>query len=105
MVPYLVHYDTLLQYATVTLSQNATKVYFKMRQVFYYKMRQFYYKMRQLLQNATFITKCVGTINNRQNLRYYINIDSSQQRCREIFFKIFFFLSNVITTFIKIFQI
>ena len=49
------------------LLQNATEVYYKMRQVFYYKMRQFYYKMRQLLQNATIllqnttvITKCDG---------------------------------------------
>ena len=45
--------------------QNATEVYYKMRQNFYYKMRQLYYKMRQvlqiaaiLLQNATVITKC-----------------------------------------------
>ena len=27
----------------------------------YNKMRQFYYKMQQLLQNATFVTKCVST--------------------------------------------
>ena len=27
----------------------------------YYKMCQFCYKLRQLLQNATFITECVGT--------------------------------------------
>ena len=39
----------------MTLLQNATEVYYKMRQVFYYKMWQFYCKMRQLLQNATFI--------------------------------------------------
>ena len=57
--------DILLQNATATLSQNASEVYYKMRQFFYYKMRQFYYKMRQLLQNATIllqnatvITKC-----------------------------------------------
>ena len=55
----------LLHKATAILLQNATEVYYKMRQVFYYKMRQFYYKMRQLLQiattllqNATVITKC-----------------------------------------------
>ena len=34
------------------LSQNATKIYFKTRQVFSYKMRQFYNKMRQLSQYA-----------------------------------------------------
>ena len=57
------------------LLQNATEVYYKMRQVFYYKrddfitkcdsyykMRQFYYKIRQLLQNATFITNCDSTM-------------------------------------------
>ena len=51
----------LLQNATVFLLPNATKVYYKMRQVFYYKIRQFRYKMGQLLQNAAFIIKCVGT--------------------------------------------
>ena len=56
-ISYLINYDSLVQ--------NATEVYYKMRQVFYYKMRQFYYKMQQLLQiamillqNATVITKC-----------------------------------------------
>ena len=43
----------LLQNATVILLQNATEVY--------YKMRQFYYKMRQLLQITTFITNCDST--------------------------------------------
>ena len=38
-----------LQNATAILLQNATKVYCKMSQVFYYKMRQ-------LLQNAAYIT-------------------------------------------------
>ena len=33
--------------------------YYKMRQ--YYKMHKFYYKMQQLLQNATFATKCIST--------------------------------------------
>ena len=28
----------------------------------YYKISQFYYKMWQLLQNATFIANCVGTL-------------------------------------------
>ena len=60
--------QTLSQNTTAVLLQNATKVYYKMRQVFllqnttvwlqnateiYYKMRQvFYYKMQQLLQIA-----------------------------------------------------
>ena len=55
-----------LQNETAILLQNAAKVYYKMRQVFHYKMRQYYYKLQQflpnvsiLLQNATFITKCV----------------------------------------------
>ena len=56
MTVYYKMRQILLQNATPILLQNATEVYYKMRQVFYYKMRQFYYKMRQLLQNATFIT-------------------------------------------------
>ena len=58
---------TLLQNVRAILLQNATEVYYKMRQVFhykmrqfYYKMRQFYYKMQQLLKNATFITNYVS---------------------------------------------
>ena len=59
-VSYLIHYDSLLQNATdimtkcgSNLLQNATEVYYKMCQVFYYKMRQFilkcdvYYKLQQ----------------------------------------------------------
>ena len=61
MVLYYKMRQILLQNATAILLQNATKIYYKMRHVFYYKMRQFYYKMRQLLQNATFITNCDGT--------------------------------------------
>ena len=63
----------LLQNATSLLSQNATEVYYKMRQGFCYKMQQFYYKMGQLLQNgsilllnATVITKCDGYYKLRQ---------------------------------------
>ena len=37
-VSFLIHYNTLLQYATAILSQFAAEVYYKMRQVFYYKM-------------------------------------------------------------------
>ena len=52
---------------TPILLQNATDVYHKMRQVFYYKIRQFYYKIPQFyykmrqLKNATFITYCDST--------------------------------------------
>ena len=49
--------DPLLQNATTILLQNATKVYYKMRQ-FYYKMRQLLKIAMILLQNATVITKC-----------------------------------------------
>ena len=58
----------LLQCPAATLLQNATKVYYKMHQRFYYRIRQLYYKMRQVLKiatilllNATVITKCVDT--------------------------------------------
>ena len=61
------------------LLQNATEIYYKMRQVFYYKMRHLYYKMRQLLQivaillqNATGITKC----NVYYKLRQYTRLTS-----------------------------
>ena len=60
-VSCLVHYDMLLQSTTdinnagTILLQNATKVYFKMRQVFYYKMQQF-------CQIAIVIAKCVNFI-------------------------------------------
>ena len=60
------------------LLQNATEVFYKMRQVFfsrkcasfitkydsYYKLRRFCYKMQQLLQNATFITNFDSTTLN-----------------------------------------
>ena len=64
-VSYLIHYDSLLQNATAILLQNATEVYYKMRQVFHCKLRRFHYKMRQLLQNVTFITNCDSTQLNR----------------------------------------
>ena len=52
MDPYLVHYNTLSQSATTILLQNATRVYYKMRQVFIRKCYGLvtkydsYYKMR-----------------------------------------------------------
>ena len=39
----------------------------KMRQL-YYKMQRFYYNIRQLLQNAAFTTKCVGTTSSPAHL-------------------------------------
>ena len=54
-VSYLIHYDSLLQ--------NATEIYYKMLQVFYYKMRQLLQIATVLLQNATVITK-LGVVKN-----------------------------------------
>ena len=51
-----------------SLLQNATKVYYKMRQVFYCKMQEFHWKMWQLLKNATFIIKLFGPENNVSDL-------------------------------------
>ena len=65
-VSYLVHYDTFLQNATDIITKCDSYFIYRMQQRFitkcysYYKMRRFYYKMRQLLQNATFNTKCDG---------------------------------------------
>ena len=53
-------FDSLWQFIAKcdrNLLQNATEVYYKMRQVIYYKMREFYYKMRRLLQIATVQTR------------------------------------------------
>ena len=47
-VSYLIHYENLLQNATIVLLENALKVYYKVRQVFCYKMLH-------LLQNATIL--------------------------------------------------
>ena len=41
-VSYLIYYDSLLQNTIAILLQNATEVYYKMRQVFYYKIRHSY---------------------------------------------------------------
>ena len=64
---YIVHYDTLLQnttdifikYDSYIIKKCNKKNYYKMCQVFYDKMRQI--KCDDLLENATLITKCVGT--------------------------------------------
>ena len=39
-----------------------------------YKMRRFYYEMRQLLQNATFITNCDSTDIKGENPKKYIHL-------------------------------
>ena len=60
-VSYLVHHDDLLQ--------NATKVYYKMRELFYDKMRQLLQIETILLQHVTVITKCdVSYILRRYNI-------------------------------------
>ena len=71
MTVYYIMRQLLIPNATATLLQNATEVFYKMRQVFITKCK-FYYKMQQLLQtatallqNATFITNC-DSINQHQ---------------------------------------
>ena len=48
--------QVLAQNAMILL-QNSTKIYYKMRELFYYKMRQVLQNAMILLQNATVITK------------------------------------------------
>ena len=76
-VSYLVHYDTLLQNARDVITKCDSYVIPKYIRFFitkwdsfisncdsYDKIRGFYFKMWQLLQSASFITKCVGTMTN-----------------------------------------
>ena len=65
-------WQILLQNATVIILQNAAKIYCKMRHVFYYKMRQLLQNASILLENATFIKKCVGT-----NCHYKFQLEKS----------------------------
>ena len=51
-VSCLTHYCSLLQNVIVLLKNRDS----------YYNMRQFHYEMRQLLQNALFITNCDSTL-------------------------------------------
>ena len=73
-VSYLIHYDSLLQNATDIITKCDSYFITKCVRFFItkydsfitkcnsnYKLRQFYYKMRQLLQNAMFITNCDST--------------------------------------------
>ena len=62
------------QNATGILLKNASKVYEKMRQIFYYRMRQVYCKMWQLFQNVTLISKCddfIRKCNNYYNPKWF----------------------------------
>ena len=58
MILYYKMQEISLQYAAAILSQNTTKVYYKISQVFYYKMRQFYYNLHRFFQNETVIANC-----------------------------------------------
>ena len=55
----------------------------------YYKMRWFYYKMRQSLQNASFITKCVGT----RTLKSFINRQQKRYPLRSLMLSIYSLLT------------
>ena len=65
----------LLQNPTVFLLQNATKVYHKIRQLFYFNLWQFYRKMGQLLENATMLL---------QNTTFVPRYDVYYKICRYI---------------------
>ena len=89
----MIHYDSLLQNATDIITKcnsyfirkcDATEIYYKMRQVFYYKMRQFYYKMRQLLQNATAITKCKVYCKLRQYTEQFNLLKMEEDSCNNV---------------------
>ena len=58
-VSYLISYDSLLQNAKDIIKKCDS--YFITKCDSYHKLWRFYYKMRQLLQNATFITNCDST--------------------------------------------
>ena len=74
--------DPLLQNATTVLLQNATKVY--------YKMRQFYYKMRVIKNCDDFITKCDSHYKMRRLLQIAtVQTEKANTCCikRALFFK------------------
>ena len=66
----MICYDSVLQNVTAALFQNATQIYNKMRQAFYYKMRHLLQTATVLLQNAAVITKCYVYC----KLRQYISL-------------------------------
>ena len=51
-----------------SLLQNVSGFFIKKMRQLYYKMQRFYYNIRQLLQNAAFTTKCVGTTSSPAHL-------------------------------------
>ena len=62
-VSYLIHYDSLLQNVADIITKCVSYFITKCDSIItnwdsYYKLRQFCHKVRQLLQNATFITIC-----------------------------------------------
>ena len=72
---------------TAFLLQNASKVYYKIRQVFmtgcdtfitkcdsYYKLRRFYYKVLQLLQKLIVHAFCMRIIYNPLKQGFLVNI-------------------------------
>ena len=82
MTVYYKMRQILLQNTTTILLQNATEVYYKMRQKFITKfVRFFFYKMRQLVQNATIllqsaavITKCHVCYKLRQDRLQFVDV-------------------------------
>ena len=71
----MICYDSILQNVTAVLFQNATQIYDKMRQAFYYKMRHLLQTAIILLQNAAVITKCYVYC----KLRKYISLWSHKK--------------------------
>ena len=69
----------LLPNAKAILLQNATKVYYKMRQ-FYYNMRQLLQNASKLLKNVTFITNCVGIATSKTVIDMYSSCPRSETK-------------------------
>ena len=85
----------LLQSATAFILQSATRAITKCDR--YYKVWQFYYKVRQVLQSATIITKCVSTDAARVTVtlyfsnRYFVRSSGdcfTKPKCTECFWKV-----------------
>ena len=96
MTVYYKMRQILLQNATANLLQNATEVYYKMRQVFYHEMQV-------LLQNATFITYCDSTILKYTFIKYWFTNHFSDvcNRCIELWCKEVFCLHITWTCFTR----
>ena len=63
--------------AAAILSQNAAKLYYKMRQFFLLQNKQ---NESILLQNATFITKCIGKMRHGE-----LNLATGKNACTYVF--------------------